>query len=520
MSNTVHPRAPGHADAGAGAASAAEVDVVIVGAGFAGLGTGIQLARRGRESFVILERAGEVGGTWRDNRFPGVACDIPAHLYSFSFRPKLDWTRTFAAGAEIQEYLRESAREEGLYPHLRFHSELRQARWDGAARRWQISAGEASYRARVLVVATGRLCEPRPPAVPGLDDFPGPVFHSARWPDTLVLTGQRVGIVGTGASAAQIVPQLAGAVGHLVVFQRHPPYVVPRGDRTFTAAERRQFHDNPDAARRLRAELFTEAERAIAQRRRTQPDLDRVRARALDHLAAQVTEPRLRTALTPDYEIGCKRILLSDDFYPALTRDEVTLEPSALDRVDRTVAVAASGARYRLDALVLATGFLSTRPPVAHRIFGRAATPLAERWADGMVAHASTAVHGFPNMFVLDGPNASLGHNSAIYMIETQIDYVLGALDHLHGAGIDALEVTADAERAYTRDIDAMAAGTVWLRGGCTSWYVDERSGRLTLLWPGSARSFRDRNARFDPSAYASPPVPIRPVAGYRRVAR
>lgn len=513
MTNSAHPPAPGATDVDV----SIDVDVAIVGAGFAGLGTGIQLARRGRESFVILERAGEVGGTWRDNRFPGVACDIPAHLYSYSFRPKLDWTRTFAGGAEIQDYLRESARAEGLYPHLRLHSELHQARWDAAARRWHVSAGAASYRARVLVVATGRLCEPRPPAVPGLDGFPGPVFHSARWPDELSLAGQRVGVVGTGASAAQIVPRLAGAAEQLVVFQRHAPYVVPRGDRPFTAAERRHFRDDPDAARRLRAELFTEAERAIAQRRRVQPDLDAVRARALGHLAAQVGDAGLRAALTPDYEIGCKRILLSDDFYPALTRDDVTLEASALERVEGSVAVAASGARHRLDALVLATGFLSTRPPIAHRILGSDGQPLAQRWAHGMVAHASTAVHGFPNMFVLDGPNASLGHNSAIYMIETQIDYVLGALDHLHETGADALEVTADAERDYTREIDAMADRTVWLRGGCTSWYVDEDSGRLTLLWPGSARSFRDRNGRFDPSAYARPPVRPAPNADCRR---
>jgi cation diffusion facilitator CzcD-associated flavoprotein CzcO len=471
--------------------SGTDVDVAVVGAGFAGIGLGVRLARRHRESFVLLERAHGVGGTWRDNRYPGVACDVPSHLYSFSFRPKPDWSRVFAPGAEIHEYLRGCARDEGLDPHLRLGTEMQHARWDGT--RWRVATSAGTYRARVLVVAAGRLSEPRIPEIPGLSAFDGPVFHSARWDGAADLAGRRVGVVGTGASAAQIVPALAGTAAHLVVFQRTPPWVVPRGDRAYTAQERRDFALDPAAERALREELFDDAERAIGARRRVRPDIDQVRERALAHLAAQVPDPVLRARLRPDYEIGCKRIVISDDLYPALAR------------VEKSTAIAASGAHHPLDALVLATGFWTTRLPFAQRIEGRLGL-LAERWADGMTAHASTAVHGFPNMFVINGPNASLGHNSAVYMIEAQIDHVLGALDHLAAGDGTALEATAEAEEAYTREIDAMSADTVWLQGGCRSWYVDEASGRLTLLWPGTARSFRARNGTFDPRPYGQAP--------------
>lgn len=479
-----------------------DVDVVVIGAGFAGLGLGTRLKRRGTTSFVLLERAHAVGGTWRDNRYPGVACDVPAHLYSFSFRPKPDWSRVFAPGAEIREYLRETARREGLGPHLRLGAEMQRARWDAPSGRWHVTTTAGRYRARVLVTAAGRLSEPRVPTIPGLADFDGPVFHTARWDPAADLDGRRVGVVGTGASAAQVVPHLAGRASSVTVFQRTPPWVVPRGDRAYSDAERRHLALDPDAERALRRELFDEAERAIGARRLERPDLDRLRERALAHLHAQVDDPALRAALTPSYEIGCKRILLSDDLYPALTRDDVVLEPSALARVEKQTAVAASGAHHPLDALVLATGFWTTRLPFAERVVGRDGELLADHWAHGMTAYASTAVHGFPNMFVVNGPNASLGHNSAIYMIESQVDHVLGALDHLAAHPGRPLEVTAAAEEAYTREVDAMARDTVWLRGGCESWYVDESSGRLTLLWPGTATSFRERNATFDPVAY------------------
>ncbi|MBE9373839.1 NAD(P)/FAD-dependent oxidoreductase [Saccharopolyspora sp. HNM0983] len=480
----------------------APVEVAIVGAGFAGLGTGIQLARRGCRSFVILERADDVGGTWRDNRYPGVCCDVPAHLYCFSFLPNPHWSQFFAPGEEIQEYLRSCARSDGLYEHIRFGAEMHGATWHESTQLWRIDTGAGVWWARTLVMAAGRLSEPSYPDVPGIDDFDGPVLHTAGWQPGLDLSGRRVGVVGTGASAAQLVPGLAGSTAGLVVFQRSAPYVVPRGNRAYSVGEREHFARNPAALRDAREQLFAEADAAIGQRHRVRPDIDALRARALQHLADSVPDPQLRARLTPDYEIGCKRVLLSDDYYPALNRQDVVLEPGALDRVEGSAAVSAHGRRHELDALVLATGFLSTRPPFADRIAGRGGRSLAEHWSGGMTAYASTTVHGFPNMFVLDGPNASLGHNSAIEMIETQIDYVLGALQHLRRHGARTLEVSLEAERAYTRDIDRRSRSTVWLTGGCRSWYVDERSGRLTLLWPDSARAFRERNGTFDPAPY------------------
>ncbi|TNM67872.1 NAD(P)/FAD-dependent oxidoreductase [Streptomyces sp. NP160] len=486
------------------------VDVAVVGAGVAGLATAIQLRRRGRESFVVLERGGDVGGTWRDNTYPGVACDVPAPLYAYSFRPQPAWTHRYARGAQVQEYLRTSAREEGLGPHLRLRTDVLDASWDDDGGRWRVTAatpyGELRVRARVLVTAVGRLAEPRTPDVPGLDGFAGPVVHTARWDAGLDLRGLRVGVVGTGASAVQVVPQLAGLAERVVVFQRTPAWVVPRRDAEVPEAEREALRRDPAAVRALRSELLAELDAGIAARRRERPALDALRSRALEHLAAQVPGGPLRRALTPDYEVGCKRVLLSDDFYPALLRDDVVLEPSALQHVERGAAVAGSGMRHELDALVLATGFTTTRPPIAERLRGRGGRTLAQRWAGGMAAFASTAVPGFPNLFLLGGPHAVLGHSSAIDVLEAQVEHVLGALDHLRRTGPAAapLEVAERTEAAYLREVDAMVAGTVWQDGGCSSWYRDDRSGRLALLWPASAAEFRARNARFDPAPYGA----------------
>ena len=489
------------------------VDVLIVGAGFAGIGMGIQLARQGTESFVIIEQAPDVGGTWRDNRYPGVSCDIPSHLYSFSFRPNPGWSRVFAEGREIHDYLRACVRDEGLAEHLLLNCALSEAEWSGDQARWLVRTTRGDFTAASLVIATGRLSEPKLPVIKNLDGFGGRWWHSARWNAKVSLVGRRVGLVGTGASAIQILPRLAAEASEVAVFQRSAPYILPRGDREYSREEMERFAADPGTVTALRDELFAEAERNIGARQRLHPDIDLLRQRALDHLAASVPDPGLRRLLTPDYEIGCKRILFSDDYYAALQQGNVRLEPTPLSRIaddggtgtgtsgNRT-AVAASGNGYQLDVLVLATGFNSTRPSIAGRIRGRESRLLADEWSNGMAAHASTTVHGFPNMYVLDGPNTALGHNSAIYMIETQVGYVLAALDHLAASGADAIDVTAEAVRSYMRDIDAMARDTVWVQGGCTSWYRDERTGRLTLLYPGSATSFRDRLATFTPDSY------------------
>ncbi|MFI6426924.1 flavin-containing monooxygenase [Promicromonospora sp. NPDC050880] len=482
-SGTAHPEGPGP-----------DVDVAIVGAGLAGVGLGARLRRAGRPGFTVLERADDVGGTWRDNVYPGVACDIPSALYSYSFLPQPAWSRVFAPGAEIHRYVRDVARSEGLGPHLRLGTGLTAARWDDDAAAWHLSTSRGPLTARVLVTAVGRLSEPRVPDIPGLGTFPGRMFHSARW-DARSLDGLRVGVVGTGASAVQLVPEVAERAASVVVLQRTPPWVLPRGDRAYAPGEA-----PPD-----RAALAEEAEHLFDARVAGSAAEAVLREQARAHLHAQVPDPALRALLTPDYAVGCKRALFSDDWYPTLQRPHVTLEPSAPVAVEGSTVVSASGARYEVDVLVLATGFETTRPPFADLVTGRDGRTLAEHWADGMTSHASTVVHGFPNLFVLDGPNAGLGHHSALEVIEAQIGYVLGALDHLDATG-GPLEVSAAAEVAYTREVDRLAAGTVWLRGGCRSWYVDERSGRLTLLWPGRASEFRARFGVFDPLPFAAEP--------------
>jgi cation diffusion facilitator CzcD-associated flavoprotein CzcO len=472
------------------------VEVAVVGAGFAGIGAALRLSRSGRRDVVVLERADDVGGTWRDNTYPGVACDVPSQLYSYSFAPRPDWSRVFAPGAEIHDYLRTCAAE--VNDHLRLGTELQRARWTGSS--WELLTSRGTLTARVLVLAAGRLTEPRLPDVPGLATFPGPVFHTARWRHDADLSG-RVGVVGTGASAVQVVPPLVRRAASVTLFQRSAAWIVPRQDRAVTPAEQREFAREPDRQAAARQATFEEMERGLAARRLQPEALERLRRRASDHLRAQVTDPRLRSALTPDHEIGCKRVLLSDEFYPALADPRTTLVPAAVTEVDGPKVTAADGSVHELDALVLATGFHSTVQPYAERVTGRDGLTLAAAWSAGMVSHASTVVHGFPNLFVLDGPNASLGHNSAVHVIESQLGYLLGALDHLD-ARPGPLEVSAEAQAAYTAEIDRMAADSVWLRGNCSSWYVDARSGRLTLLWPDTATEFRRRNGTFDPAPF------------------
>ncbi len=467
------------------------LDVAIVGAGFAGLGMGMALRAAGREDFRILERADAVGGTWRDNTYPGVACDVPSHLYGFAQHPNPSWSGVYATGGEIQEYLRAVTRRAGIDAHVRLRTPMLSARWEGD--RWRVETGGPQpgvAEARSLVLAGGRLTEPRIPEIRGLETFAGPIFHTARWDHTVPLAGRRVAVVGTGASAVQLVPELVRRGATVTLFQRTPAWIVPRGARPYTDAERARFAQHPDTLAALRDELFREGEARFASRSGDAVAAAEARRTALAHLHAQVADPALRAALTPAYAFGCKRVHLSDDFYPAVASDAVTLEPSALVAVEDGTLVAASGARAEADLLVLATGFAGAQQPYAELVHGEHGT-LAQHWSGGMTSFASTVVAGFPNLFVLNGPNASLGHNSAVLMAEAQAGYVVRALAERDRRG-GVLRVHPEAEKAYTARIDEAAASTPWVAGGCDNWYVDERSGRLTLLWPGTVDAFRD----------------------------
>ncbi|MFK0285369.1 flavin-containing monooxygenase [Streptomyces sp. NPDC090499] len=494
MNDSTAPQHPG----------ATDFEVVIIGTGFAGLGMGAQLKRHGRESFVLLERADDVAGTWRDNTYPGAACDVPSHVYSFSFRPNPEWSRFFSPGPEILQYLRDTAREEGLMPHIRFGTDVEDARWDAAARRWTVTTSKGVYTGRFLVTATGHLSDEALPQVNGLDGFTGEVFHSARWNHDVSLQGKRVGVVGSGATAVQVVPELARTASELVVFQRSAQYIVPRPDRAYTESEKRLFRRDPESMADHRSEIFWFLESRYAARRAVPGFLDKARSEALEHLERQVEDPELRAKLTPDYELGCKRVLISDTYYPALTRDDVTLEASALDHIDGSRVVSADGSTYDLDVLVFCTGFETAEPPYARLVHDSDGRSLSDHWAHGMEAFASTTVSGFPNLFIINGPNTGLGHNSIVYIIEAQVDYILGALDWSRAGGDRDLEVSAEAQERYGDELQQRSGGTVWLGNGCKSWYIDPRSGRLTLIWPDFAHEFRYRNGTFDAAPYTA----------------
>lgn len=477
--------------------------ILIVGTGFAGICAGIKLKKAGHNDFIIIERSFDVGGVWRDNSYPGIECDVPSHFYSFSFRPNPNWTKVFPQGAEILAYLKDCVREADLYPHIHFNANMDDARWDEAAGHWVVKTPNDTYHAKVLIAAAGHLADPVYPDVTGLDSFPGHKFHSCAWDHSTDLAGKRIGVVGTGASAIQIVPEMQKLASELVVFQRSAAYMNPRPDRIFTEAEKRLFRRDRSAMETLRADIFWFGESQFAERRLVPQFYDAAKKRSLDYMASLVADESLRDKLTPDYELGCKRRLSSNKFYPAISQDNATLEPSALVRVEGNTAYGASGEGYELDVLIFATGFEAKRPPFAEHIYNADGVSLDAHWQEGMQAYDCIAVNGYPNLLVIYGPNTGLGHNSAVYIIEAQVDYIVETLNYAAANKIERFEAKREAEDAYARNLHQTAQGSVWLQGGCKSWYVDERSGQLTVVWPDFAYAFRGENGTFHPEGYA-----------------
>jgi cation diffusion facilitator CzcD-associated flavoprotein CzcO len=476
-------------------------NVVIVGTGFSGLGMAIRLARSGRRDFVVIERGNDVGGTWRDNTYPGAACDVPSRLYSFSFRLNPDWSRSYSPQPEILDYLRRCAQEAGVLPHIRFGTELLGADWDGAAARWRITTDRGELTGRFLVLGTGALVEPARPDIAGLDDFAGTVFHSARWNHEHDLADRRVGVIGTGASAIQFVPHLQREAQQVTVFQRTPPWIVPRPDRAVGAAERWVYRHVPVAHQLARAGVYTLLESRALGFVLHPALLKPVERIALRHLHRAVTDPELRAKLTAHYSIGCKRILVSNDYYPALAADNVEVVTDAITAIEPTGVRTADGVLHEIDTLVLGTGFRVTDNPGFHRVRGRDGQSLAQAWAEhGMRAYLGTTVHGFPNLFQLLGPNTGIGHTSAVYMIESQIELVLGALHYAARHDVGLVEVRAEVEEAWNADLAARSTRTVW-KSGCQSWYLDQ-AGRNTVLWPDLTFRFRSATRHFRPDDY------------------
>ncbi|MFF9039537.1 flavin-containing monooxygenase [Streptomyces sp. NPDC014892] len=482
------------------------VRVAVIGSGFGGLGAAVRLRREGITDFVVLERAGSVGGTWRDNDYPGCACDVPSHLYSFSFAPNYAWPRAFSGQEHIRAYLEHVADTFGLRPHLRFDSEVLRMAWDAERLCWDIETSGGALSADFVVSATGPLSDPKVPTeaeLPGLGSFPGKVFHSARWDHGYDLRGKRVAMIGTGASAIQIVPAIQPEVGRLTLFQRTPPWVLPRVDRGISGAERWLHERLPFTAQARRGLLWGVRELQVQAFTKRPNQLGLVERLAKRHMTRAVKDPELRARLTPDYRIGCKRILLSNTYYPALTRPNVDVVASGLAKVDGSTLVAADGTAAEVDAIVFGTGFHVTDMPIADRVVGADGRTLAEAWAEsGMRSLRGASAAGFPNWMTIIGPNTGLGNSSMILMIESQLNYMadfVRQLDVLGGrVALDARPAAVD---AWTARVQKRMERTVWNTGGCTSWYLDA-NGRNTTVWPGTTTEFRSATRRVDLSEY------------------
>ncbi|AMY22313.1 flavin-containing monooxygenase [Rhodococcoides fascians] len=479
-----------------------QVDVLVVGAGFAGLAAVAKiLAADPSADVTVIERASEVGGTWRDNTYPGCACDVPTSLYSFSFAPSPKWSHTFARQPELFDYLQSVVERLNLRDRIVTDCELLSADWSDTDQRWTVQTSKGAASVRVLVAATGALSTPKIPDVPGIDTFQGTVFHSATWNHEHDLTGERVAVIGTGASAVQFVPEIVDKAQRLTVFQRTPAWVIPRLDRTIGRVERTLYEKVPAAHRAVRGIIYGYREAYVTVLADNPWMLPAVKAFAKANLKRQVKNPTKRAALTPDYAPGCKRLLLSNDWLRTLDRQDVDLVTSGLTSVTENGVVDASGRNYEVDTIIFATGFTPTEPPVSHLLRGSDGRTLAERWGGSPQAHLGTTVAGFPNLFLMYGPNTNLGHSSIVYMLESQANYVVSALSEMRDHRATAVEVSESAQQQHNSWVDSSLDGTVWNAGGCSSWYLDA-NGRNSTMWPTYTFRFRNKTRTFDTSNY------------------
>jgi cation diffusion facilitator CzcD-associated flavoprotein CzcO len=489
-----------------GSATHTTLHTLIIGSGFAGIGMAIALKKAGLGDFLILEKQHDVGGVWRDNTYPGAACDVPSHLYSFSFEPNPNWSRVFAPQAEIQQYLQHCAKRYGLLPFIRFGCEVAQARYDEARALWTVTlrSGQA-LQARFVVTATGQLSLPSFPKLDGMASFCGPVWHSARWDHSQDLSGKRVAVIGTGASAIQYVPAIAPHVAKLTVFQRSAAYILPRPDGPYAAWRQAMFRRAPWTMKLHRARIYAQYEGRAVGFTRIKAMMDVAVGwpfKAL--LRRQVPDARLRDKLTPDYPIGCKRILLSNDYLATMTRANVELVTQGIWRITPEGIATEDGQHHQVDAIIYGTGFAATSFLAPMAITGRNGLDLNEAWRNGAQAYLGMTVPGFPNFFMLYGPNTNLGHSSIIYMLESQIDHVVRCMKAAHQAGASAIEVDAAHHARFNGMVQRRLAATVWQ--GCKSWYVDA-NGHNSTNWPGFTFAYRwlTRHGSLQAYRFASP---------------
>jgi cation diffusion facilitator CzcD-associated flavoprotein CzcO len=473
----------------------------VVGGGFGGVGAAVMLRRAGYDDVTVFERGERVGGVWHYNTYPGAACDVASHLYEFSFAPNPRWSRRYAPQAEIQAYLEDVARGHGVLARVRTNTEVTSARWDGEPAKWGLQTSRGPHEADVLIAACGQLSVPSVPALPGLDAFAGPAFHTARWRHDVELAERRVAVVGTGCSAIQVVPAIQPIVAHVDVYQRSPGWTIPKGDFAYSPRAQRVFERLPALQRLDRAAIFAFMELGAAAMTRHRWLLRPFRKICERQISKAIDDPELRRKVMPRDEVGCKRLMLTDDWYPTLTKPNVSLVDDPIAEVTPTGIRTADGVERAADVLVLATGFKTHGFVAPMEVVGASGRTLAEAWGGAPRAYFGLSVPDFPNMFLLYGPNTNGGTGSVIYTIEAGMTHVLAALRELDRTGARRIEVNRGAADAFDRDLRDALKGTVW-HSGCTNWYVDA-DGNDPNQWPWLWSAYRRRTARVEPGAYA-----------------
>ena len=474
-------------------------DVLIVGAGISGIGAAIRLLKEGFTDFVILEKAADLGGTWRDNTYPGCECDVPSALYSYSFAQKPDWTRNFAGQAEILDYVRDTAQSHGILPYIRFSQPVERSQWDEAAGHWVVKAGSNTYYARTTIACGGYLHEPIIPSIPGLKEFKGKLFHSSRWDHEHDLTGERVAVIGTGASAIQFVPKIQPQVKSLAIFQRTAQWVLPKPNRRNEGLKRRVL--SQAVLLNLWRKMLYGGFESFGIGFRRPALLRQFQKIGVSHIKRKVADPELRAKLTPDYTLGCKRVLMSNHYYPALCKPNVDLFATGVKELRGNVVVGADGSEAEADTIILGTGFYVTEQPIAKHVFDAKGRSLSEAWAGRMEAYRGTCIAGFPNSFMVLGPNLGIGHNSAFVVIEAQFDYIMSALTTMRDKQLSRIEVRPEVQARFNVEVQKDLQTTVWNTGGCSSYYLD-KNGFNSIGFPWSTLKMRKLLSAFDEGSY------------------
>lgn len=478
----------------------AQHDVIVIGSGFSGIGAGIRLTQEGINDFIILEKHQSLGGTWRDNTYPGCECDVPSALYSYSFAQNKKWSKVFAGQKEILTYTEKTARDFGIMPFLRFGIHVQNIVWQEAQQHWLIDTEQGTYQANKVISCVGYLHEPILPTISGLDSFKGDVFHSSRWNHEVDLTGKRVAVIGTGASAIQFIPEIQAKVKELIAFQRTPQWILPKPDIKVNKLVRALFQ-LPFTLNLFRKTLYLGME-IFGLGFRKPVILKRLQGLATWDINRHIKNEALKKKIIPDYTMGCKRVLLSNHYYKALAKDNVEVVASGVDRIEGNTIIASNGERCEADVIILGTGFHVSDVPIAKHVQGKSGKTMNDIWQGSPEAYRGTTITDFPNFFLVLGPNLAIGHNSAFIIIEAQLNYVMGALTEMRDNNLSRLEVNSAAQKVYNEKVQQDLQTTVWNTGGCSSYYIDE-NGKNSIGFPWSTFKLRKMLAKFDGQAYS-----------------